>query len=78
MLRQILCSAFIDHVAVRKDLVQRTTVGIHTMAKDVPYRAMGIEEDVFIHPNSILFERNPPDYLIFHEIVRSSKLWLKG
>ncbi|KAF8443043.1 P-loop containing nucleoside triphosphate hydrolase protein [Boletus edulis BED1] len=80
VLRQLLATAFIDQVAVRKDHVQKkSTTGVqYSTAKGVPYRAMGVEEDVFIHPSSVLSQRSPPDYIIFTEIVKTTKPWLKG
>ncbi|GAW05713.1 P-loop containing nucleoside triphosphate hydrolase protein [Lentinula edodes] len=44
----------------------------------VAYKALGIAEDVFIHPSSVLFKNTPPEYLIFNEVVRTSQVWLKG
>ena len=80
VLRQLLAAAFIDQVAVRKDLVQKKlATGVqYTTAKGVPYRAVGVQEDVFIHPSSVLAQNYPPDYVIFTEIVRTTKPWLKG
>ncbi|KAG9315883.1 P-loop containing nucleoside triphosphate hydrolase protein [Chiua virens] len=80
ILRQLLTAAFIDQVAVRKDLVQKkSATGVqYTTAKGVPYRAMGVEEDVFIHPSSVLSRRSAPDYVVYTEIVRTTKPWFKG
>ncbi|KAF9220938.1 P-loop containing nucleoside triphosphate hydrolase protein [Gyrodon lividus] len=80
VLRQLLAAGFIDQVAIRKDLVQKkSATGVqYTTAKGVPYRALGIQEDVFIHPSSLLSQRSPPDYIVFTEIVRTTKPWLKG
>ncbi|CAG8732032.1 12674_t:CDS:2, partial [Acaulospora colombiana] len=35
-------------------------------------------EDVFIHPSSVLFHQNPPEYVAFHEVVRGTKVWIKS
>lgn len=80
VLRQLLAAAFIDQVAVRKDIAQKkSATGVQcTTAKGVPYRAMGVQEDVFIHPSSVLSQSSPPDYIVFTEIVRTTKPWLKG
>jgi ATP-dependent RNA helicase DHX37/DHR1 len=80
VLRQLLTAAFINQVAVRKDLAQKkSATGVqYTTAKGVPYRALGVQEDVFIHPSSVLSQRSPPDYVVFTEIVRTTKPWLKG
>lgn len=65
---------------MRKELVEKDTAsGVqHTTAKGVPYRAMGISEDVYIHPSSVLATTSPPDYVVYHEVVRTSQVWLKG
>ncbi|KAL0961087.1 hypothetical protein HGRIS_006070 [Hohenbuehelia grisea] len=80
VLRQLLAAAFIDHVAVRKDCVERTTSrGTQfATARGIPYRALGVEEDVFIHPSSVLANNAPPEYVVFNEIVQTSKAWMKG
>ncbi|KAG6334080.1 hypothetical protein ID866_5012 [Astraeus odoratus] len=80
VLRQLLTAAFIDQVAVRSDLVvKKSATGVQlSTAKGVAYRALGIAEDVFIHPSSILSQRPPPDYVVFTEVVRTTKPWLKG
>ncbi|KDQ25774.1 hypothetical protein PLEOSDRAFT_1058011 [Pleurotus ostreatus PC15] len=79
-LRQLLTGAFIDQVAIRKDLVdQNTESGTqYSMAKGIPYRAIGIDEDVFLHPSSVLASASPPQYIIYTEVVRTSRAWLKG
>ena len=79
-MRQLLCSAFIDQVAVRKDLVQSTSItgNKYATCRGIPYRALGISDDVFIHPSSILHNKSPPDYIIFQEAVQSNQLWLKS
>lgn len=79
VLRQLFASGFIDQVAVRKDLVSQDGAGLkHTTSKNVPYRALGVSEDVFIHPSSVLSNTAPPDYIVFHELVRTSRTWIKG
>jgi len=73
-------AAFIDQVAVRKDLVQKSpSAGTkYATSRGVEYQAMGISEDVFIHPSSVLANAPPPEYIVYHEVVRTSRLWLKG
>lgn len=75
-----MTAAFIDQVAVRKDLVQKSpTSGTkYATSRGVEYQAMGISEDVFIHPSSVLANAPPPGYIVYHEVVRTSRLWLKG
>jgi|ERR1700722_368339 len=80
VIRQLITAGFIDQVAVRKDRVDKaSSTGVQSAtSKGVLYRALGISEDVFIHPSSVLANRTPPEYIVFNEIVRSSRLWLKG
>ncbi|KAF8908975.1 P-loop containing nucleoside triphosphate hydrolase protein [Gymnopilus junonius] len=80
VLRQLLTAGFIDQVAVRKDLVDRNdSSGTQlSTSKNVPYRALGVQEDVYIHPSSILANLSPPDYVVYHEIVRTSRVYVKG
>ncbi|KAG1772266.1 P-loop containing nucleoside triphosphate hydrolase protein [Suillus occidentalis] len=78
-IRQLLTAAFIDQVAVRKDLIQKNAHGGQfSTSKGVPYAAVGVSGDVFIHPVSVLANRPPPDYVVFSEIVQTSRTWIKG
>ncbi|KAJ7600578.1 P-loop containing nucleoside triphosphate hydrolase protein [Mycena floridula] len=79
VIRQLLTAAFIDQTAVRKDRVDRSSSGTqYSTCRGVPYRAIGIEEDVYIHPSSVLANGPPPEYVVFYEVVRTSQVWLKG
>jgi ATP-dependent RNA helicase DHX37/DHR1 len=78
VLRQLLTAAFIDQVAIRKDLLEEATGNKFSSSKGVPYRTIGIEEDVFIHPSSVLYSASPPQYLVYHEVVRSNQVWIQG
>ncbi|KAL5482731.1 ECM16 [Sanghuangporus weigelae] len=80
VLRQLICSAFIDQVAVRKDIVQTTSMSgnRYSSTRGIPYRALDISEDVFIHPSSVLYNRDPPDFVVFQEAVHTSQIWLKN
>ncbi|THH27990.1 hypothetical protein EUX98_g6197 [Antrodiella citrinella] len=76
VLRQLLTAGFIDQVAGRKDRVLKDGTGgqQYTTSRGVAYQAMGITEDVFIHPSSVLFNMPPPDFVIFAETVRTTRL----
>ncbi|KAM0787963.1 hypothetical protein ACM66B_006167 [Microbotryomycetes sp. NB124-2] len=80
IIRQLLTSSFIDQVAIRKDLADKSNnvsfakVG---STRNVPYRAFGLEEDLFIHPSSTLFHQPPPEFIVFAELHRTHKVWLK-
>ncbi|ESK95022.1 dhx37 protein [Moniliophthora roreri MCA 2997] len=79
VLRQLLAAAFIDQVAVRKDRIQPNTGGSqYTSSKGIPYKAMGIMEDVFMHPSSVLANVSPPEFVVFNEVVRTSRVFIKG
>ncbi|KAK4050571.1 putative ATP-dependent RNA helicase DHR1 [Microbotryomycetes sp. JL221] len=80
ILRQLLASAFIDQVAIRKDLADKSSnVSFSKVAstRNVPYRAFGIDEDLFIHPSSTLFHQLPPEFIVFTELHRTHKVWLR-
>ncbi|RPD63130.1 P-loop containing nucleoside triphosphate hydrolase protein [Lentinus tigrinus ALCF2SS1-6] len=83
VLRQLIAAGFIDQVAVRKDIAQKgRTEGAGTQfttSRGVAYQALGIpDEDVFIHPSSVLASQPPPEYIIYLEVVRTSRVYLKG
>lgn len=81
MLRQLLTAAFIDQVAIRKDVADKssnTSYAKLASTRGVPYRAFGIEEDLFIHPTSSLFHGAPPEFIVYNEIHRTTKAWLKS
>ncbi|KAG8858628.1 putative ATP-dependent RNA helicase DHR1 [Serendipita sp. 411] len=79
VLRQLLTAGFIDQIAVRKDIIdtQSSSGSKFASSRGIEYRAIDVEEDVFIHPSSVLFNQSPPDYVAFREIVRGSKVWIK-
>ncbi|KAK7048361.1 P-loop containing nucleoside triphosphate hydrolase protein [Favolaschia claudopus] len=78
-LRQLLTAGFIDQVAVRKDRIDPASAGVkYATSKGVPYKALGISEDVFIHPSSVLANTAPPEYVVFSEVIRTSRIWIKG
>ncbi|RDX56057.1 P-loop containing nucleoside triphosphate hydrolase protein [Lentinus brumalis] len=83
VLRQLIAAGFIDQVAVRKDIAQKgRTEGSgtqYTTSRGVAYQALGIpDEDVFIHPSSVLASQPPPEYIVYLEVVRTSRVYLKG
>ncbi|KAJ6559196.1 P-loop containing nucleoside triphosphate hydrolase protein [Mycena vulgaris] len=80
VLRQLLTAGFIDQVAVRKDRIEQTSsAGVkYTTSKGVPYKALGVSEDVFIHPSSVLANAAPPEYVVFSELIRTTRVWIKG
>ncbi|CAE6426594.1 unnamed protein product [Rhizoctonia solani] len=77
LLQQIITSGFIDQIAVRKDYIEKQTGVKRTSARGVAYQAIGVKEDVFIHPSSVLFGGPPPDFVAFQDVVRTSRVWLK-
>lgn len=80
VLRQLLAAGFIDQVAIRKDLVLKDSASgdQYTTSSSIPYQALGIAEDVYIHPSSVLTTTLPPDFIVFHEVIKTSRVWLKG
>ncbi|KIO19381.1 hypothetical protein M407DRAFT_30988 [Tulasnella calospora MUT 4182] len=79
-LRQLITSGFIDRVAVRKDVADKAFATGDKMAscRNIAYRSMEIDEDVFIHPSSVIFHDTPPEWIVFQEVARTSRVYVKG
>lgn len=80
-LRQIVVTGFIDSVAVRKDLLSSEAATSGQKAKStrgIAYRTMWGDEDAFIHPNSVLYHGEPPAWVVYGELFKTSKIWLKS
>ncbi|ORX66252.1 P-loop containing nucleoside triphosphate hydrolase protein [Linderina pennispora] len=87
VIRQILLTGFMDHVAVRGDIAgyqdpdeesNKKKRGMHA----VPYVTMWSEEPVFVHPESVVYmaARNAgsmPQAIVFSELQRTTRLWAK-
>ncbi|KAF8321497.1 P-loop containing nucleoside triphosphate hydrolase protein [Cantharellus anzutake] len=73
-LRQLIVAGLIDHVAVRKDLAMKDSGVKYANARNVPYMTLDVDEDIFIHPSSILFGGPPPEYVVYQDIVRTKPL----
>lgn len=69
-LRQICLSGLGDHVA------RKSPAGNNPQLKN-SYSCMSLDEPVFIHPSSALFDVLP-EYVIYQEVVETSKLFMKG
>ncbi|KAF0428702.1 P-loop containing nucleoside triphosphate hydrolase protein [Gigaspora margarita] len=76
-LRQIIAAGFIDQVAMRKDLVDGMTKTFSS-TRGIAYSTMWTNEDVFIHPSSVLYHGKPPDFVVYQELQRTNKVWMKG
>ncbi|KAL1923687.1 uncharacterized protein VTP21DRAFT_8667 [Calcarisporiella thermophila] len=77
-LRQILAAGFIDQVAVRKDLVaDAENEGTGKKRERPAYVTLWSDEEAFIHPTSIL-HRQAPDFVVYNELFKTSRVWLKG
>ncbi|RUS33841.1 hypothetical protein BC938DRAFT_483570 [Jimgerdemannia flammicorona] len=80
-LRQILAAGFIDSVALRADLASAGAAGKGRKFKStrgVPYRVMWSDEDAYIHPGSVLYHDSPPEMVVYQEVFKASRVWLKG
>ncbi|KAF9092899.1 putative ATP-dependent RNA helicase DHR1 [Mortierella sp. AD031] len=90
-IRQIVACAFMDQVAVRKDLLGAVEANYSKKAKTVPYVTMWSKENVYIHPSSGLFGfsmEKAPAMVVYQDLQRTvkaveieskpSKIYLKG
>uniref|UniRef100_A0A8C3V8R4 Activating signal cointegrator 1 complex subunit 3 n=1 Tax=Catharus ustulatus TaxID=91951 RepID=A0A8C3V8R4_CATUS len=71
-LRQIVLAGLGDHVARR---VQAEEL-LDDKWKNA-YKTALLEDPVFIHPSSVLF-RELPEFVVYQEIVETTKLYMKG
>ncbi|CAG8615222.1 8375_t:CDS:10 [Paraglomus brasilianum] len=76
-IRQIITAGFIDQVAIRKGLLDKTA-NTYSSTRGIAYRIMLTDEDVYIHPSSVLYHQKPPDFVVYQELQRTSKVWMKG
>ncbi|KAF9312627.1 putative ATP-dependent RNA helicase DHR1 [Podila horticola] len=90
-IRQIVACAFMDQVAIRRDLVGTVEANYSKKAKSVPYVTMWSKENVYIHPSSGLFGfsmEKAPAMVVYQDLQRTvkaveiesrlSKIYLKG
>ncbi|XP_063965098.1 probable ATP-dependent RNA helicase DHX37 [Lytechinus pictus] len=70
MLRQIVLAGLGHHVAKRMSADQE---GFQRGG----YQSVGMEDAVFIHPNSALFKQLP-DYVVYQEIIETTKPYMRG
>ncbi|QID87266.1 putative ATP-dependent RNA helicase DHR1 [Saccharomyces pastorianus] len=79
LLKQMICSGFVDHVAIRADALfpDDATITNRTTMINIPYipvlstRTPNIEDCfVYIHPTSILnnLGEMPPKYMLYHSL----------
>ncbi|CAG8530050.1 13771_t:CDS:10, partial [Acaulospora colombiana] len=75
-LRQIIAAGFIDQVAVRKGLIDNTT-RTFSSTRNVAYKTMWSDDDVFVHSSSVLYHEKPSDYVVYQELHKTNKVWMK-
>jgi ATP-dependent RNA helicase DHX37/DHR1 len=88
VLRQIITAGLIDQVARKMPLENRRALeeagrepGSDGSLADMSgaYQCVSTEEPIFLHPTSNLFDRErQPEWLVYHELSRTSKLYAKG
>ncbi|CAH2295731.1 probable ATP-dependent RNA helicase DHX37 [Pelobates cultripes] len=71
-LRQIVMSGLGDHIARRISSEEM----LDEKWKNA-YKTPLLEDPVFIHPSSVLF-RQLPEFVVYQEIVETSKMYMKG
>ncbi|KAI8069700.1 P-loop containing nucleoside triphosphate hydrolase protein [Gongronella butleri] len=80
VLRQVALTGLIDCVAMRQDVVE-TEGGKGTRyknASNVPYKLMWSDDVAYIHPSSVLYGQEPPAILVYSELFKSKRTWLKS
>ncbi|OZJ01559.1 hypothetical protein BZG36_05386, partial [Bifiguratus adelaidae] len=79
-LRQIILAGSIDSIAIRKDLVDSTAkpAAHYKSCHGVPYKVMWSDDDVYIHPSSVLYHQPPQPMVTYQEMFQTTKVWLKG
>nr|CAG8440501.1 12065_t:CDS:10 [Entrophospora candida] len=76
-IRQMITAGFIDQVAVRKNLIDKSS-DRSSSRKGIVYSTMWTDDDVYIHPSSILYHAKPPDFVVYQELHYTNKVWMKG
>ncbi|KAI8332790.1 P-loop containing nucleoside triphosphate hydrolase protein [Chlamydoabsidia padenii] len=80
ILRQVITAGLIECVAMRQDVLD-TDGGkglSYKNSNNVPYKLMWSEEIAYIHPSSILYGQPPPPVLVYNELFKGGRNWLKG
>ncbi|KAG8183596.1 hypothetical protein JTE90_025148 [Oedothorax gibbosus] len=72
-IRKILAACLMDRVAKK---IPREDTKDEKSLKNA-YRCLDSEDPVFIHPASTMFQRLP-EYVVYTDIIESSKLYMKG
>ncbi|GET03929.1 P-loop containing nucleoside triphosphate hydrolase protein [Rhizophagus clarus] len=76
-IRQVITAGFIDQVAIRKGLIDKSSKTFSS-TRNVEYCTMWGDDIAFIHPTSILYHNKPPDFVVYQELHKTSKVWMKG
>ena len=87
-IKQMVCSGFIDQVAVRADLVSDLESPNKLEISRIPYISItpipkgdeGLDSYLYIHPSSIITSSGsvPPSYLVFHSLNKGTGRGGKG
>ena len=71
-LRQICLAGLADHVARKIPAAE-----VHCSELKNAYQCTSVDEPVFIHPASAVFNLLP-EYVVYQDIVETTKLFMKG
>lgn len=75
----MITAGFIDQVAIRKNLIDKSSDRSSSIKnKGAVYSTMWTNDDVYIHPSSILYHAKPPDFVVYQELHYTNKVWMKG
>jgi ATP-dependent RNA helicase DDX35 len=65
-----------DAVKIRKCILSGYFANVAVLSPDGVYRTIRDQLELNIHPNSILYNRNP-EWVVYHEVVQTAKLQMR-
>jgi ATP-dependent RNA helicase DHX37/DHR1 len=74
MLRQVIAAGFVDQVAKRIPFTNEAGEAVSGKWK---YITAITKQECFIHPSSFLL-REHPEYIVYHELIETTKCYIKG
>ncbi|KAH7429629.1 hypothetical protein KP509_09G059400 [Ceratopteris richardii] len=76
VLRQAICAGWADRIARKVNMIEMAKDSSAGKHKGRPYHICATDEKVYIHPSSSL-RKHAPEYVVFNELVRTSRPYMK-